>query len=70
MIDFGGSHQANSAVAVFVVVPVEELPAVSASILDQAAAQDRTAKAKACDRFMCERPQHTAQQFRRLMRAK
>jgi hypothetical protein len=36
MVDGGRSHQADSAVAVFVVVPGEELLAVSASVLDRA----------------------------------
>ena len=38
MVDGGRSHQANSAVAVFVIVPVEELLAVCASVLDRAEA--------------------------------
>src|SRR6202140_4758650 len=38
VVDGGRWHQANSAVAVFVVVPVEELLAESASILDRAEA--------------------------------
>ena len=37
-MDGGRSHQADAAVAVFVVVPVEELLAVSASVLDRAEA--------------------------------
>src|SRR5450759_4551887 len=38
MVDGGRSHQADSSVAVFVVVPGEELLAVSASVLDRAEA--------------------------------
>src|ERR1039457_4518390 len=38
MVDGGGTHQADSAVAVFVVVPGEELLAVSAGVLDRAEA--------------------------------
>ena len=38
VVDGGRCHQANSAVAVFVVVPVEELLAVSASVLGRAEA--------------------------------
>ena len=38
VMDGGRSHQADSAEAVFVVVPEEEAPAVSAGILDRAEA--------------------------------
>jgi hypothetical protein len=38
IVDGGRSHQTDSAVAVFMVVPVEEVPAVSASVLDRAEA--------------------------------
>ena len=38
VMDGGGRHQADPAVAVFVVVPAEELLAVSASVLDRAEA--------------------------------
>ena len=38
IVDGGRSHQANSAVAVLVVVPVKEPLAVSASVLDRAEA--------------------------------
>ena len=38
VVDGGRGHQADSTMAVFVVVPLEELPAVNASVLDRAEA--------------------------------
>src|SRR5277367_3374462 len=36
VVDGGRSHQADAAVAMFVIVPVEEVPAVSTGVLDRA----------------------------------
>src|SRR5450631_3446954 len=36
VVDGGRSHQADTAVAMFVIVPVEEVPAVSTGVLDRA----------------------------------
>src|SRR6202158_999713 len=36
VVDGGGSHKADTAVAMFVVVPMEEVPAVRTGVLDRA----------------------------------